>query len=57
MHLHTANTPQMCCTAVLQFRKCPVLWLGQGTFTMTCLHWILGYIRLEIWRKIGLSGD
>jgi len=23
----------------------------------TCLRWILGYTRLEIWRKIGLSGD
>ena len=20
-------------------------------------YWILGYMRLEIWRKIGLSGD
>ena len=27
------------------------------TFTMTCLCWILGYMRLEIWRKIGLSAD
>ena len=27
------------------------------TFTMTCLCWILGCMRLEIWRKIGLSGD
>ena len=25
------------------------------TFMMTCLRWILGYMRLEIWRKIGLS--
>ena len=24
---------------------------------MTCLRWILGYMRLEIWRKIGLSAD
>ena len=24
---------------------------------MTCLRWILGYMRLEIWRKIGLSED
>ena len=24
---------------------------------MTCLRWILGYTRLEIWRKIGLSAD
>ena len=31
--------------------------LGWRTFMMTCLHWILGYMRLEIWRKIGLSGD
>ena len=30
---------------------------GWRTFMMTCLHWILGYMRLEIWRKIGLSGD
>jgi len=30
---------------------------GWGTFMMTCLRWILGYVRLEIWRKIGLSGD
>ena len=31
--------------------------LGWRTFMMTCLRWILGYMRLEIWRKIGLSGD
>ena len=31
--------------------------LGRRTFMMTCLRWILGYMRLEIWRKIGLSGD
>jgi len=24
---------------------------------MTCLRWILGYMRLEIWRKIGLFRD
>ena len=31
---------------------------GWRTFMMTCLHWILGYTtRLEIWCKIGLSGD
>ena len=24
---------------------------------MTCLRWILGSMRLEIWRKIGLSAD
>ena len=30
---------------------------GLRTFMMTCLRWILGYMRLEIWRKIGLSGD
>jgi len=24
---------------------------------VTCLRWILGYMRLEIWRKIGLSAD
>jgi len=24
---------------------------------MTCLRWILGYMKLVIWRKIGLSGD
>ena len=31
--------------------------LGWWTFMMTCLRWTLGYTRLEIWRKIGLSGD
>jgi len=31
--------------------------LGWRTFMMTCLRWILGYMRLEIWRKIGLSAD
>ena len=31
--------------------------LEQRTFMMTCLRWILGYMRLEIWCKIGLSGD
>ena len=31
--------------------------LGRRTFLVTCLRWILGYTRLEIWRKIGLSGD
>ena len=30
---------------------------GWRTFMMTCLRWILGYLRLEIWRKIGLSAD
>jgi len=30
---------------------------GWRTFMMTCLCWILGYMRLEIWCKIGLSGD
>ena len=30
---------------------------GWRTFMMTCLRWILGFTRLEIWRKIGLSGD
>ena len=30
---------------------------GWRTFMMTCLRWILGSMRLEIWRKIGLSGD
>ena len=30
---------------------------GWRTFMMTCLRWILGYMRLEIWHKIGLSGD
>ena len=30
---------------------------GWRTFMMTCLRWILGYTRLEIWCKIGLSGD
>ena len=28
---------------------------GWRTFMMTCLRWILGYVRLEIWCKIGLS--
>ena len=31
--------------------------LGWRTFMMTCLRWILGYMRLEIWCKIGLSAD
>ena len=31
--------------------------LGWRTFMMTCLRWILGYIRLEIQHKIGLSAD
>ena len=30
--------------------------LGWTTFMMTCLCWILGYMRLEIWHKIGFSG-
>ena len=30
---------------------------GWRTFMMTRLRWILGYMRLEIWCKIGLSGD
>ena len=30
---------------------------GWRTLMMTCLLWILGYMRLEIWCKIGLSGD
>ena len=30
---------------------------GWRTFITTSLRWILGYERLEIWRKIGLSGD
>ena len=31
---------------------------GRRTFMMTCLHWILGYMRLEIWCKIiGLSAN
>ena len=29
---------------------------GWRTFIMTCLRWILGYMRLEIWCKICLSG-
>ena len=31
--------------------------VGWRTFMMTCLCWILGYMRIEIWHKIGLSGD
>ena len=30
---------------------------GWRTSMMTCLHWILAYMRLEIWCKIGLSAD
>jgi len=30
---------------------------GWRTFMMTCLCWILGYMRLEIWHKTGLSAD
>ena len=29
----------------------------EHSFMVTCLCWILGYMRLEIWYKIGLSGD
>jgi len=31
--------------------------LDERTFMMICLRWILGYMRLEIWSEIGLSGD
>jgi len=31
--------------------------LGWKTFMMTCLRWISRYMRLEIWCKVGLSGD
>jgi len=31
--------------------------LGRSKFMMTCLCWILGYMRLAIWCKIGLSAD
>ena len=30
---------------------------GWRTFMMTCLRWMLGNMRLEIWCKVGLSGD
>ena len=30
---------------------------GWRTYMMTCLNWILAYMRLEIWQKIGLSAD
>ena len=30
---------------------------GWRTFMMTCLHCILGYMRLEIWCKVGPSAD
>ena len=30
---------------------------GWRTFMITCLRWISGNVRLEIWRKIGLSGE
>jgi len=30
---------------------------GWRTFMMTCHCWILGFMRLEIWCKIALSGD
>ena len=34
------------------------IWLTKyGRFMMTCLCWILGFMRLELCRKIGLSGD
>jgi len=32
-------------------------WAQGWTFVMTCLRWISGYMRLEMWRKTGLSGD
>jgi len=31
--------------------------LGWRTFMITCLRWNLWYMRLDIWHKIGLSGD
>ena len=31
--------------------------LGWRAFMMMCLQWIMRYVRLEIWCKIGLSGD
>jgi len=34
--------------------QCRSTQLGWRTFTMICLRWILGYMRLEIWCKIGL---
>ena len=30
---------------------------GWRTFMMTCLHWIMGYMRLEIWCKSASLGD
>jgi len=35
----------------------PILWRRFEDGLAICLRWILGYMRLEIWRKIGLSGD
>jgi len=30
---------------------------GWRTFMITCLRWISGNVRLQIWRKIGLAGE
>ena len=37
--------------------RCDRSQLGWRTLMMTCLRWILGYMRLEIWCKISRSGD
>jgi len=30
---------------------------GRAQLVKNCLRWIWGYMKIEIWRKIGLSGD
>ena len=39
------------------YHRCGRAQLGWRTFIMTCLRWILGYMRLEIWCKISFSAD
>jgi len=43
------------CQSQLNIWLCTRMWWR--TFMMTCLRWILGYMRREIWHKIGLSAD
>jgi len=51
--------PLMLCSSACLLDFCLFCWPRISTllalFLMACLHWILRYTRLEIWRKIGLS--
>ena len=53
--------PLMLCSSACLLDFCLFCWRRISTllalFLMACLHWILRYTRLEIWRKIGLSAD